>query len=358
MTGLTRCSSVSVLPKAMGKRYIVTGGGGFVGKALALTLRQQGHDVISLSRSFYPELESLGIHSKQVDIGSGPATWGHLFKGCDGVFHTAAKVDMWGDWESFFATNVIGTRNILNACKDNGVKRLVFTSSPSVIHDGTDLKNVDESYPYPKHYDAFYPQTKAQAEREVLSANGQGELRTVSLRPHLIWGPNDTNLIPTVLERARAGRLTRIGKGGNLVDLCFIDDCVRAHILAMEALEANPQKVGGRAYFISQGEPVSLWGWIDQVLAAHGLPKVERSVSAKVAHGLAASMELISRALSCIGIKTTPLLTRFLVSEMATDHYFNITKAKEELGYQPSCSIAEALRRTFGSPADKIVGDH
>jgi nucleoside-diphosphate-sugar epimerase len=292
-------------------------------------------------------LEALGVQSKQVDIGTDPATWGHLFRGCDGVFHTAAKVDMWGDLKSFFATNVLGTRNILKACTENGVKGLVFTSSPSVIHDGTDLENVDESYPYPKHFDAFYPQTKAQAEQEVLSANGQGVLRTVSLRPHLIWGPNDTNLIPTVLERARAGKLTRIGKGDNLVDLCFIDDCVEAHILAMQALEAEPQKVGGRAYFISQGEPIRLWGWIDDVLAAHGLPKVTRSISVKVAHGLATLMEGISKALACIGIKTTPLLTRFLVSEMATHHYFNITRAKEDLGYHPSCTIADALRRTF-----------
>ena len=331
----------------MSKRYIVTGGGGFVGKALATALRERGHEVISLSRGRYPELEALGIQSKQVDIGSDPATWGDLFKGVDGVFHTAAKVDMWGDYESFFATNVQGTRNIVTACRSRGVPSLVFTSSPSVINDGKDLKNVDESYPYPAHFDAYYPQTKAQAEQEVLAADNVEGLRTVSLRPHLIWGPNDTNLIPTVLERARAGRLTRIGKGDNLVDLCFIDDCVQAHLLAIDALEREPTRVGGKAYFISQGEPVSLWGWIDEVLVAHGLPKVQRSVSEPVAHCIAAVMEFVSKGLGAVGIKTTPLLTRFLVSEMATHHYFNISRAKADLGYQPSCSIAAALEKTF-----------
>lgn len=336
----------------MTKRYIVTGGGGFVGKALATALRRQGHVVVSLSRSFYPELEALGIQSKQVDIGSDPSSgWGALFEECSGVFHTAAKVDMWGDFESFLQTNVVGTRNIVEACRQHNVPSLVFTSSPSVIHDGSNLRNINESYPYPAHFDAYYPQTKAQAEQEVLAADTKGGLRTVSLRPHLIWGPNDTNLIPTVLERAQAGRLTRIGKGDNLVDLTFIDDCVQAHMKAMEALEQKPDVAGGKAYFISQGEPVKLWGWIDEVLAAHSLPPVSRSIPTTVAHGLAVVMELVSRGLNALGVKVTPLLTRFLVSEMATDHYFDISRARNDLGYQPSCSISDALSKTFSKAA-------
>lgn len=335
----------------MAKRYIVTGGGGFVGKALSLALRQRGHHVISLSRSHYPELEAAGIESKQVDIGVSPESWGHIFAGVDGVFHTAAKVDMWGSYEAFFQTNVIGTRYIVEACKRSGVKALVFTSSPSVIHDGSDLCGVDESYPYPQHFDAFYPQTKAQAEQEVLAANRTHGIHTVALRPHLIWGPNDTNLIPTVLERAKAGRLTRIGRGENLVDLTYIDDCVHAHILAMEALETKPDSVGGKAYFISQGDPVRLWSWINDILAAHGLPPVARSIPVKVADIIARVMEGVSRSLSALGVTTTPLLTRFLVSEMATHHYFNISRAKNDFGYSPSCTIAEAVEKTFGDMA-------
>ena len=331
----------------MAKRYLVTGGGGFVGKALIKALRARGDAVVSLSRGRYPELESLGAECYQVDIGSDPKSWLPLFIGCDGVFHTAAKVDMWGNYEHFFATNVGGTRNILSACVAAGVKGLVFTSSPSVVHDGSDLKGVDESYPYPKHFDAFYPATKAQAEQEVLGADSEGGLRTTALRPHLIWGPHDTNLIPTVLERAKAGRLTRIGRGDNLVDLTFIDDCVQAHMKAMDALLSTPERVGGKAYFISQGDPVSLWGWIDQVLGAHGFPPVSKSIPTSVADLIARVMEGVARGLACCGITTTPLLTRFLVSEMATHHYFDISRAKNDFGYQPSCTIAEAMARTF-----------
>ena len=338
----------------MAKRYVVTGGGGFVGKALCKELKRQGHYVLSLSRGKYPDLEAAGIHTKQVDIGSTVDSWVGLFEGIDGVFHTAAKVDMWGDYSDFYATNVLGTRNILTACRRAGVKRLVFTSSPSVIHTGSDLRHVDESIPYPKHFDAYYPQTKAQAEKEVLGSDNHGVLHTIALRPHLIWGPNDTNLIPTILERARAGRLTRIGAGENKVDLTFIDDCVNAHILAMRALENTPETVAGKAYFISQGDPVPMWGWIDQVLAAHGLPPVKKALSTNVAYPLAWVMEIAAKALNLVGIKVTPLLTRFLVSEMSTDHYFNIVRAKKELGYFPSCSIADAMKKTFGG-AKKVA---
>lgn len=333
----------------MTKRYLVTGGGGFVGQALCKELKRQGHYVLSLSRGAYPELEAAGIHTKQVDIGSDLDSWVGLFEGIDGVFHTAAKVEMWGDYESFHKTNILGTRNILAACRRADVKQLVYTSSPSVIHTGEDLRDVDESLPYPKHFHAFYPQTKAQAEEEVLGADKHGVMHTIALRPHLIWGPNDTNLIPTIVERARAGRLMRIGEGANRVDLTFIDDCVAAHIAAMKALENSPEIVGGKAYFISQGDPVSMWGWINDVLAAHGLPPVSRALSTKKAYAIASVMEFGARALALVGIKVTPLLTRFLVSEMSTDHYFNITRAKRELGYRPSCSIAEAMKRTFGS---------
>lgn len=333
----------------MTKRYLVTGGGGFVGKALCRELKRQGHYVLSLSRGAYPDLEAAGIHTKQVDISSDLDSWVGLFEGIDGVFHTAAKVNMWGDYEDFYTTNVIGTRNVMAACRRSGVKRLVYTSSPSVIHTGENLRNVDESLEYPKHFHAFYPQTKAQAEEEALGADHHGVMQTVALRPHLIWGPNDTNLIPTILERARAGRLIRIGSGENMVDLTYIDDCVRAHILAMKALENTPDVVSGKAYFISQGDPVNMWQWINQVLAVHGLSPIKRALSTRVAYPLACAMEYGAKALSLVGIKVTPLLTRFLVSEMSTDHYFNIARAKRDLGYFPSCSIADAMEKTFGA---------
>jgi nucleoside-diphosphate-sugar epimerase len=332
-------SGVTFMPR----RFVITGGGGFVGKALGKALVDRGDQVLSLARSDYPELRELGIETRSVDISSDPKGWLEALTGADGVFHTAAKVDMWGDYQDFLRTNVIGTHNVILACKAAGVRNLAFTSSPSVIHDGKDLKGIDESYPYPKHYDAFYPETKALAEQEVLSANDGIALRTVSLRPHLIWGPGDTNLIPTILERARAGRLTRIGAGDNLIDLTYIDDCVSAHILAMDALISENSRVFGKAYFISQGEPVLMWGWIDDLLARYDLPKVSRSIPKGLAYSIAVVMEGMAKGLRCLGIRYTPLLTRFLVSEMATHHYFSIDAARADFGFNPAWSVERGL---------------
>jgi nucleoside-diphosphate-sugar epimerase len=332
----------------MTKRYIITGGGGFVGKALGKALRSQGHEVLSLARGSYPELEQLGIQAAKVDIASPVEGWQSLFAGYDGVFHTAAKVDMWGPYEGFFRTNVQGTRNIIQACKHAGIKNLVFTSSPSVIHDGNNLEGIDESYPYPAHFDAAYPKTKAIAEQEVLAANDGVNFRTVALRPHLIWGPGDTNLIPTILERAKAGKLTQIGDGSNRVDLTYIEDCVAAHLAAMHALEQGASQAFGKAYFISQGDPVSMWGWINQLLLKHGLPPVKRSISKSFALSVAWILEGVAKVLNFVGVSFKPLLTKFLVSEMSTHHYFSIAAAKRDLGYQPSRTISQAMEEAFG----------
>ena len=180
----------------------------------------------------------------------------------------------------------------------------------------------------------------------MLAAHGS-TLRTISLRPHLIFGPGDTNLVPTILKRARAGRLTQVGDGTNLVDLTFIDDCVAAHLLAATALDERPT-AGGRAYFLSQGTPVPLWEWIGRVLTLHDLPPVRRRISAGTAQRLATVAEWVWK--TC-GLTSDPPLTRFLAEEMATDHYFDIGAARRELGYRPSCSVWEATERSFGHPA-------
>ncbi len=326
------------------KTFIVTGGGGFLGKALCLRLKDQGAQVISISRSSYPELVSAGIKVIQHDISDPFEPIYKELSGVDGVFHTASKVDMWGRYEEFYKTNVVGTANVVNACLNLGIRNLVYTSSPSVIADGTDTKGIDESYPYPEKYIAFYPQTKAMAEQLVKSANNES-FYTVTLRPHLIWGPGDRHLIPTVLKRARAGRLIQVGDGQNLVDTSFIDDCVDAHILAMMALTENPA-VRGRAYFISQGEPVKLWQWINTILTLHNLPLVKKKISKRFASILAGTLEFCSKLLPS---KPEPLFTRFLASQMSSDHYFNIDNAKKDLGYAPKFSIDEALRVTFSN---------
>jgi len=325
-------------------RVVVTGGGGFVGAALCRRLRDLGHDVTAVGRRPHAELSAEGIRTVIQDLAAPQAEAGlaAVFSGAQCVFHTAAHVKMWGPREAFVQGNVIATQNVIAACRAAGVAKLVFTSSPSVVATNHDLRGIDESQPYPQRYKAFYPETKAAAERAVLDAHGH-DLTTIVLRPHLIFGPGDTNLVPTILKRARAGRLVQVGTGTNLVDLTFIDDCVAAHVLAAEALDARPT-AGGRAYFISQGTPVRLWEWIGRVLALHGLPPVRRRLSAATARTLATAVEGVWRT---FGLASDPPLTRFLAEEMATDHYFDISAARRELGFDPSCTVWEATERSF-----------
>jgi nucleoside-diphosphate-sugar epimerase len=324
-------------------RAVVTGGGGFVGGAICRRLRAAGHDVVALGRRPYPDLEAAGIRTVIHDLAAPGAAPGltRIVEAADCVFHTAAHVKMWGPREAFVRGNIAATDAVIAACRSAGVGRLVFTSSPSVVATGHDLRGVDESQPYPRHYTAFYPETKAAAERAILAAH-DGSLRTIALRPHLIFGPGDTNLVPTILKRARAGRLVQVGGGENLVDLTFIDDCVSAHLLAAEGIATRPA-VGGRAYFISQGTPVKLWEWIRRVLALNGVPPIRRRLSAGVALALAGMSEAVWQGL---GRSSDPPLTRFLAEEMSTDHYFDITAARRDLGYAPSCDVWEATARS------------
>jgi nucleoside-diphosphate-sugar epimerase len=325
-------------------KAVVTGGSGFVGGAVCRRLQSLGHDVTAVGRRPNPVLEAAGIRAVVQDLVAtdAAARLAAAFAGADCVFHTAAHVKMWGPREAFVRGNVGATEGVIAACRLAGVGRLVFTSSPSVVAADHDLRGIDESQPYPGTHRALYPETKAAAERAVLAAHGPG-LKTLALRPHLIFGPGDTNLVPTILKRARAGRLVEVGGGSNLVDLTFIDDCVSAHVLAATALDERPSS-GGRAYFISQGTPVPLWEWIGRVLALHGLPPVRRRVSLRTALALATAAEAVWRT---FGLRSDPPLTRFLAEEMATDHWFDISAARRELGYEPSCTVWEATERSF-----------
>ena len=328
-------------------KTLVTGGGGFVGGALCRRLRDLGHDVTALGRRPNPALDAEGIRTAIHDLAQPDAAAGlaRLLAGVDCVFHTAAHVKMWGPREAFVRGNIDATNSVIAACRAAGVRRLVFTSSPSVVAADHDLRGIAESQPYPARYRALYPETKAAAERAVLAAHGT-ELRTIALRPHLIFGPGDTNLVPTILKRARAGRLVQVGDGNNLVDLTFIDDCVAAHVLAAASLDER-SSAGGRAFFISQGTPVSLWEWIGTVLALHDAPPVRRRISTTTAQLLATVAETVW---TTCGLTSDPPLTRFLAEEMATDHWFNIDAASRELGYAPSCTVWEATERAFGQP--------
>ncbi len=259
----------------------------------------------------------------------------------DVVFHAAGVAGIGLRWRDFYNVNTQGTLNVIGSCLAAGVGRLIFTSSPSVTFDGSDQCGVDESAPYPKRWLCPYQQTKALAEQHVLWANDTGRLLTCALRPHLIWGPRDRHLISRLLDRARRGRLRRVGDGRNLIDTIYVDNAAAAHLQAADALLPGAA-LAGRAYFLSQGEPVNCWQWIDQVLALAGLPPVRRSISLAAAWRIGRLMELLYGSLRLAG---EPPMTRFLAAQLAKSHYYDISRARRDFGYQPQVSIAEGMVR-------------
>jgi 2-alkyl-3-oxoalkanoate reductase len=320
-------------------KALVTGGGGFLGLAIVRRLVGQGTTVRGFSRHRHDELDALNVEQCQGDLADEAAVM-EAVAGCDIVFHVAAKPGIWGPYEDYHRTNFIGTRNVIAACREHGVSRLVYTSSPSVVFDGRDMEGVDESAPYPNRFATHYPKTKAAAEQLVRTAN-DARLATVSLRPHLIWGPGDNHLLPRLIARARAGQLRRIGCARKRVDTIYIDNAADAHLLAAEKLKPG-SVVAGKVYFISQGEPVDIWEMINQLLKAAGAPPVQRSIPVGVALALAFGFECVHRLLHRPG---EPRLTRFVVEELCTSHWFNLSAARRDLGYKPTVSISEGLHR-------------
>jgi len=240
---------------------------------------------------------------------------------------------------------------VIEGCLEHGVRKLVFTSSPSVIYNQTDMENVDESTPYPSHYLSDYPKTKALAEQQVMAANGR-DLLTVSLRPHLIWGPGDPHLIPRIIERAKKGQLVRVGEGTNRVDIIYIDNAVEGHIRAWQALEPG-SPVGGKCYFLSDGKPVVLWDWINQLLVSLGIQPVTKSISYGTAWNLGWLLEAVYRV---FGLAGEPRMTRFLAGQLATSHYFDISRARKDFNYEVMVSPEEGMKRLLKSLQVPLAG--
>lgn len=321
-------------------KVFITGGGGFLGKAIIRNLLKENYEVISYSRNDYPELKSLGVEHRQGDL-SDKNRLTAAMKDCQAVIHTAAKAGIWGPYQEFYQANVIGTQNVLTACRENHIDRLVYTSSPSVVHPGVGgLEGADESLPYPDHFEAFYPQTKAEAEKLVLQ-NNTAELSTVALRPHLIWGPEDPHFLPRFLARARAGRLRLVGTAEALVDTVYVDNAAEAHILALQRLN-SASIIAGKAYFITQGQPLPIKNFINELLKAGGLPPVTRKIPVGLAYLLGG---LLEKTYTQFKLSGEPMMTRFLVHQLSTPHWFDISAAKRELNYTPSVSLEEGMSR-------------
>jgi nucleoside-diphosphate-sugar epimerase len=321
-------------------KALVTGGGGFLGGAIVRALVERGDEVASFSRGEYPALAELGVEQRRGDL-KDPDAVAAAVQGADVVFHAAAKPPPWGPLAEYEAINVGGTKAVIEGCRRAGVGTLVYTSTPSVVAAEGDIEGGDESLPYgTDFFGAPYPRTKAAAEKLVLAAHGDG-LKTVALRPHLIWGPGDPHFLPRFVAKHQAGQLARIGDGDPLVDCVYVDNAADAHVLAADKLLAGDD-VGGRAYFITNDEPVGLWTMVDQLLACAGEGPVTKRISPGVARTAASVVEFVWRT---FGLTSEPRITRFVVHQVSHAHWFDLTAARERLGYEPRVSTAEGLRR-------------
>ena len=319
-------------------RVLITGGGGFLGQAIARRCLDRGYAVRVLGRSRLTDDFAAQVEFHRGDIAD-PKAVDAATLGCDHVFHVAAKAGVWGARADYVRTNVGGTKNVLAACRRHGVRALVHTSTPSVVFNGQPLRGVDESQPYGSGWLCDYAETKAQAEQLALAAAG-ADLKVCALRPHLIWGPGDTHLFPRVLARARAGRLRIVGDGENQVDVTHVDTAADAHLGALDALLAG--RTNGRAYFLSQGEPVKLWAFINRLLQGAGIAPVTSRIGLRTAYALGAGLEVAWRVGRFGG---EPPMTRFVAVELAKDHWFDVSAARRDLGLKPAVDTWAELDR-------------
>ncbi|MCO4772903.1 MAG: NAD-dependent epimerase/dehydratase family protein [Deltaproteobacteria bacterium] len=321
-------------------RALVTGGGGFLGSAIAGALLERGHAVRILARGDYPAMRALGAETVRADLCDANAVMAAC-AGVDVVFHVAARVGFHGPAGDYESVNVGGTQNVIAACQAHGIGRLVFTSTPSVVHSREGSEGVDESAPYPTEWVADYPRTKALAEQKVIAADSP-ELRTVSLRPRGIWGPGDTQLMPKLVRWAKAGQLKRIGTEDPLQSFSYIDNVVHAHLCAEESLRSPASSVGGKAYFVSDGEPVGSWTMADLVLQAAGLRLPDKFISVGKAARAATVIEWIWNT---FGLSSEPRITRYKLDVLTKPCWFDISAARRDLGYEPPMTREAGLAK-------------
>ncbi|MFT5705534.1 MAG: nucleoside-diphosphate-sugar epimerase [Shewanella sp.] len=324
--------------KAKANHAFVTGAGGFLGKAICKRLLAAGIQVTGFARGDYPQLSAMGINMIRGDIADQACVTAAM-KGCDLVFHVASKAGVWGSKMSYFSPNVAGTANIILACKQLAITSLVYTSTPSVTFAGKDESGIDESAPYADKYLNYYGESKAVAEKMVLEAN-TGSLKTVALRPHLIWGPEDPHLVPRVIERAKAGRLKLVGKEDKLVDTIYVDNAAFAHILAALNLFESSSAAAGKAYYLSNDEPITMADMLNKILACVDMPKVTKRVPATLAYGVGSVLEALY---TLMNKQDEPMMTRFVARQLSTSHYFDIAAAKTDFGYLPVVSIDQGM---------------
>ena len=318
-------------------KTLITGATGFLGGALAQRLHTMGWDVTALGRNPVKlnELEDAGMKPFRADI-SKKNELTKAFNGQEIVFHCAALPSPWGSFEKFYQSNVIGTRNVVQACLENNTKRLVYVSTPSIYFDYNSRVGVKENDPLPEPI-SHYARTKLLAEEEIDKGFAQG-LAVVSIRPRALFGEGDTVIFPRLLKRLKSGRLPILGNGDNMVDLTYIQNVVDALMLCAE----SPANTLGKKYNITNGEPIQIWALVNRICDELGFPHPSRKISRQAAHYVGGTFEFL---FSLIPYSPEPPLTRMSVSMMANSTTLDISAARNELGYQPKVSVEEGVQR-------------
>jgi nucleoside-diphosphate-sugar epimerase len=318
-------------------KVLVTGASGFLGRAVAAEIAAAGHEVRCFQR------RPSGVAGVQDALGSvtEPAEVARAVADMDAVVHLAAKVSLAGDPAEFEAVNVGGTRTLLAATTDAGVSRFVFVSSPSVAHAGASIVGSDARPADPALARGDYARTKAAAELLALAADSP-ELRVVAVRPHLVWGPGDTQLVARIIDRARAGRLPLLGHGAALIDTTYVDNAASAIAAALGRAGA----VHGRSFVITNGEPRPVAELLAGMCAAAGVRPPAWRVPAGVAR---AAGSLIESAWRVRPGADEPPMTRFLAEQLSTAHWFDQRSTRAELRWTPAVSLDEGFRRLAAS---------
>lgn len=313
-------------------KVLVTGGTSLLGAAVAQRLVDRGDDVVSLQRG-----ASSGVWQQaRGDIRDADAV-ARAVRGTDAVVHLAAKVSVTGPWDVFESTNVGGTANVVDACRSHGVRRLVHVSSPSVAHVGEPLVGTGAAPADPQRARGHYARSKAMAEQLALAASGDG-LAVVAVRPHLVWGPGDTQLVGRIVERAASGRLVLIDGGTALIDTTYLDNAVDALVAALD----RATDISGEALVVSNGEPRTVAELLTRMCRAAGVPEPTRSVPRTLAAGAGAVVERVWEA---SGRGEEPPMTRFLAEQLSTAHWFDQRRTREALQWAPEVSLAEGFTR-------------
>lgn len=320
------------------ERVLVTGASGMLGGGVADLLAERGWDVTVMQRR-----TAGGRHREELGDVRDPEAVGRAVRGQDAVVHLAAKVDVVGPWLDFVRVNATGTRHVVEALRSNGGGRLVQVSSPSVAHTGRSLAGEGAGPASPMRARGHYARTKAAAELFALAADGP-DLAVTAVRPHLVWGPGDTQLVGRIVDRARQGRLALVGPGTALVDTTYVDNAVEAVVAALEHVE----DARGEAFVVTNGEPRPVGELVEAICRACGVPGPRVRVPRPVAWALGAAVEgavSVSERVPGLSPITQPPLTRFLAEQLSTAHWFDQRRTREVLRWAPRVSLDEGLAR-------------